>query len=478
MKITNYLSSFWNHFSGSALSELVELFGDKIPRPDVPPLRQVRKDQKVREEYEFRHRIFNQWRTFWMFLSQVFSLSQTCRDALKKAQAWLYLEEDKIISSNTSAYCQSRNRLNPVYLDKIHQQVVEQSEYRIPSKCLWYGRHVKVVDGSSVSMPDTEENQQFYPQPSGQKKGCGFPVMRITVMFSLVNGIMLACRKGSLHVHERTLWHQMWDCYQKGDVVLADCGFCSFADYYLLKEKEVDCVMRLHQRRKEDNIVKKFNSNDYLVRWEKGTNSQKPNWMSQEQWEQLPKTIIVRHVKVTVDIPGFRTKNLTLATTLLDPKEYPHHALADLYRRRWMAELFLRDIKVTMRMKVLRSNTPEMICKELTLFIIAYNLIRSLIWESALDKGIDPYRISFKGAVASIIQWLPLMTAITANRGKKHFLEALMHVIANDVIPKRKKPRIEPRAIKRRPNSTYQLLTKPRHEFKEIPHRHRYKKNA
>jgi hypothetical protein len=327
-------------------------------------------------------------------------------------------------------------------------------------------------------MPDTEENQQFYPQPSGQKKGCGFPVMRITAMFSLVNGIMLACRTGSLHVHERTLWHQMWDCYQKDDVVLADCGFCSFADYYLLKEKEVDCVMRLHQRRKEDNIIKKFNSNDYLVQWEKGTSSQKPNWMSQEQWEQLPKTMIVRHVKVVVDTPGFRTKKLTLATTLLDPKEYPHHALADLYRRRWMAELFLRDIKVTMRMKVLRSNTPEMIRKELTIFIIAYNLIRSLIWESALDKGIDPYRVSFKGAVATIIQWLPLITAITANNEKKHFLDALMHVIANDVIPRRKEPRIEPRAIKRRPNSTYQLLTKPRHEFKEIPHRHKYKKNA
>jgi hypothetical protein len=365
-----------------------------------------------------------------------------------------------------------------VYIDEIDQEIVKQAEGQIPSKCLWYGRHVKVVDGSSVSMPDTEENQQLYPQPSGQKKGCGFPVMRIVAMFSLVTGMMLACRKGSLHVHERTLWHEMWGCYQKDDVVLADCGFCSFADYYLLKEREVDCVMRLHQRRKEKNIIKKFNSNDYLVQWEKGTKSQRPKWMSPEQWEQLPKTMIVRHVKVVVDIPGFRTKKLTLATTLLDPKEYPPHALADLYRRRWIVELFFKDIKITMGMKVLRTKTPEMIRKELTIFIIAYNLIRSFIWQVALNKAIDPYRISFKGAIASIIQWTPLLANTTDIDKKKQIIEVLMHVVATDLIPIRKKQRLEPRAIKRRPNSSYQLLTKPRKQFTEIPHRHKYKKNA
>ncbi len=480
MKIIVNISSFWSRFANSALSELVELFGNKIPLPEVPPLRQVPKGKIVRDKYEPRDRIFNQWRTFWLFLSQVLSLAQTCNEALKKAQVSIWCETKKVISSSTSAYCQSRNRLNPLYLDEIHQRVVEQTECHIPSKSLWYGRHVKVVDGSSVSMPDTEENQRLYPQPSSQKKGCGFPVMRIVVIFSLVTGIMLACRKGSLHKHERILWHEMWSCYQNNDVVLADCGFCSFAEYYLLKEKGVDCVMRLHQRRKEKKITKKFNSNDYLVEWEKGTISQKPNWMDQKKWEQLSKTMIVRHVKITVDIPGFRTKKLTIATTLLDPKKYPPQALADLYRRRWMAELFLRDIKTTMRMKVLRSKTPEMIQKELTAFIIAYNLIRSFIWETALDKGIDPYRISFKGAIASIIQWTPLLANITGINEKKQCIDALMQVIATDLLPIRKKTRIriEPRAIKRRPNSNFQLLTKPRHEFSEIPHRHKYRKSA
>jgi len=479
MKVIVNISNFWGRFAGSTLSELVELFGDKIQLPDVPPLRQIRKGQKVRKEYESRNRIFNQWRTFWLFLSQVFNQGEenhTCSKALKKAQAWLAIGESKTISSNTSAYCQSRNRLNPLYLDKINREVVKQIEPQIPLKCLWYGRHVKVVDGSSVSMPDTERNQRLYPQPSGQKKGCGFPVMRITVIFSLVTGIILACRKGSLHIHERTLWHEMWDCYQENDVVLADCGFCSFADYYLLKEKGVDCVMRLHQRRKEKIIIKKFNSKDYLVRWEKGTRHQKPNWMTLEQWRQLPETMIVRHLKVFVDIPGFRTKNFTLATTLLDPKAYPYQALADLYRRRWMAELFLRDAKITMGMRVLRSKTPEMIHKELSIFMTAYNLIRSFIWELALKKGIDPYRISFKGAIASILERTPFLATAKNSKEKKQTLEYLMNAIATDLIPIRNNLRWEPRAIKRRPNPTYQLLTKNRHEFIELAHKHHHRK--
>lgn len=176
MKMIVNISSFWSRFASSTLSELVELFGDKIHLPQVPPLRQVPKVKEVRDEYEWRDRIFNQWRTFWLFLAQVFSQCQSCKEAVKKAQVWIWCETKKIISSSTSAYCQSRNRLNPLYLDEIHQRVVEQTESHIPSKCLWYGRHVKVVDGSSVSMPDTEENQQPYPQPSSQKKGCGFPL--------------------------------------------------------------------------------------------------------------------------------------------------------------------------------------------------------------------------------------------------------------------------------------------------------------
>lgn len=342
---------------------------------------------------------------------------------------------------------------------------------------LWYGRHVKIVDGSSVSMWDSEENQSLYPQPSGQKKGCGFPVMRIVASFCLATGLLLNLRKSRLAVAERTLWRQMWSDYQAGDIVLADCGFCSLADYWLLSQRGVDCVMRLHQARKEKKIIKKFNKNDYLVQWQKGKYKDGPDWLTPEQWQQIPQSITVRHVKVTVDIPAHRTRSLTIATTLLDHKKYPSHAIADLYRRRWMGEIYLRDMKTTMHMEVLRCKTPEMIHKELTLFMIAYNLIRSLIWNAALNKGCDPYRISFAGAIATIRQWTSILARIKGERERKRLIEALNRVLAADIVTLRKIPKREPRAVKRRPKS-YQLLTKPRSEFLEIGHRENYRKDV
>jgi hypothetical protein len=325
-------------------------------------------------------------------------------------------------------------------------------------------------------MPDSKKNQKKYPQPSGQKEGCGFPVMRIVAVFSLVTGFILAYRKSSLNHHEVMLWKKMWNCFEKGDVVLGDRAYCSFAAYWLLMKKGIDSVMRLHQRRK-GKIIKKFSKNDYLVSWSRGNGSSRPKWMSLNQWKKIPDELMVRYVEAKVNIPGFRTKALTVATTLLDNKKYPADKLAELYRRRWMAELFLRDIKTTLRMEILRCKTPEMIHKEMAMFVIAYNLIRSLIWEAALENGTDPYRISFKGAVAAIRQWAPMIAMTKATKEKEESIIVLKEIIAADKIPIRKIQRREPRAIKRRQNATYQLLTKPRNEFVEIQHRHRYTKD-
>ena len=325
-------------------------------------------------------------------------------------------------------------------------------------------------------MWDSEDNQKLYPQPSGQKEGCGFPVMRLASSFCLSTGLLLDHRKDSLDVSERALWRQMWGNYEDGDVVLADCGFCSLTDYWMLSERGVDCVMKLHQRREEKKIIKKFNKNDYLVLWEKGSYSQAPDWITREQWEQIPQAITVRHVKVTVDIPGHRTRKFTIATTLLDNEKYPPQALADLYRRRWMAELYLRDLKTTMHMDVLRCKTTDMVHKEITIFFIAYNLIRSLIWRVALSKGGDPYRISFTGTIATLRQWLPILANIGEDKEKRRFIEALSQVIADDIVRIRKIPKQEPRAIKRRMKN-YPLLTKPRDQYIEIPHRKKYRKD-
>jgi hypothetical protein len=359
-------------------------------------------------------------------------------------------------------------------VDEINREVRQGLQSGIKPEHLWFGRHVKVVDGTALSMPDTPANQALYPQPSGQKEGCGFPVMKWVAIFSLVTGALLDSRKSNLRVHERHLWHEMWDCYEPGDVVLADCGFCSMADYYLLLEKGVDSVMRLHQARKKDiGIIKQLGKNDYLVQWKK--EKKPPKWVTQEQWERIPASITVRYVTTTINHPGFRTTTVTLATTLLDNIKFPAQALAELYKRRWLAELFLRDIKTTMRMDILRCQTPKLIHKEFTVFSISYNLIRSLIWDASLKRGIDPYRISFCGAMTTIRQWIPILPSINSEGEKEKFIQALLEILADDRVPIRKRKR-QHRAIKRR-GKNFQLLTKPRNVFMEIPHRHKYKKN-
>ncbi len=420
-----------------------------------------------------RKRVFNFNITFLLFLWQILSASRTCRETLRCAQVWFLMKEDKIISSNTSAYCQARARLSDEYIHSINSKLLDIIDSNKDNDYLWQGKRVKIVDGSSVSMPDTEDNQNLYPQPSGQKQGCGFPVMRITAMFSLESGALIAIRKGSLHVHERILFHKMWDCLSEDDVVLADRGFCSFGDYWMLSKKNVDCVMRLHQRRKKGvKRVEILGQNDCLVEWTKS--SACPKWISKEAWNNAPDNLLVRHIIINNEIKGFRSKSFTIATTLLDSEKFPAESFSELYIKRWYAELFLRDIKTSMGMDILRCKTPSLIHKELAMFIVAYNFVRLLIYESALRKKISYHRISLTGAIATIRQWAPFLLLSAQKLLNYNFTNAFFDCIGNDILPIRPF-RFYARAIKRR-KKNYQLLTKPRDIFNEIPHRNKYKK--
>lgn len=340
---------------------------------------------------------------------------------------------------------------------------------------LWQGRCVKVVDGSSVSMPDTVANQALYPQPKGQKPGCGFPVMRIVAVFSLASGALLHLAKSALLVSERTLFHGLWEAaFQREDVVLADAGFCSYADLYLLGQRGVDCVMRNNQQRTKRAVqFKRLDKMDRLVHWHKPRT--RPQWITPEQWSLITERMTVREIEVAVDIQGFRTRAMTLVTTLIDPRAFPKRSFVELYRRRWMAELFLRDIKITMRMDVLRCKTPEMIHKELYMHLIAYNLIRALMFDAANQHKRSTFQLSFKGACATVRAWTNILATPNLTAQKRQALQRNLYAtIARDSLPNRP-DRTQPRARKRRPKN-YQLLTQPRSSFKETPHRNRYKK--
>lgn len=419
-----------------------------------------------------RRRLFSLPRVFWAFLAQVLSPDGSCREALQKFLAWLELTEGQKASPNTAAYCKARARLPKAGLLRVHRNVVRTVLGGPLAQERWRGRCVKVVDGSGLSMPDTPANQQRYPQSKKTKPGCGFPEMRIVALFSLATGVLVRCVYGSRYQSERSLFRQLWTALQPGDVVLADRGFCGYAEFFSLSQRGIDSVMRLHGRRSTGvRLIKRLGPGDELVHWLKI----KPavSGFSKQQWARIPSTLTVRHIAFTVDIAGFRTQRIVIATTLTNPRQFPLAAFKDLYRHRWNAELYFKHIKIALGMDILRCQTPGMVEKELLMHLIAYNLIRATMLKAAHAAQCNIERISFKGTCQTIRQWAPILALATGERaGSLH--AAMLQAIARAPVPYRP-DRVEPRAKKRRPKN-YQLLNLPRHLFKECPHRNRYVK--
>jgi hypothetical protein len=450
----------------NTLSDFFETFGFLIP------------DALLRRRSagaNSRQRRFTLHVTFWAFLAQTLAPETSCRDVVRKVQAWWLLRAPKSSagSSSTAAYTKARQRLQPETIRGIGDHLIDRLERRVPHSQLWLGRRVRVVDGTTVSMPDTLENQQKYPQPSSQKAGCGFPQMRIVGLFSLASGALLDFARSSIHVHESILFGQLMATLKKGDIVLADRGFGSFHAFWNLSQAGVDALMRLNGARKVDfRKGVKLGPDDRLIAWKKP--AQRPKGCTQEQYDALPASMILRHVRLTVSSRGHRTQTITLVTTLLDPVAYPLPQLGELYLQRWSVELHFREIKITLGMDVLRCQTPAMVEKEVMMHAVSYNLVRSLMQEAAIRHQVDLTRISFKGTLDTLQHWSANLEAMRGMpRKQQALLGTMFELIANDLVPLRP-DREEPRTKKRRPKN-YHLLTKPRHEMKISGHRNRPK---
>ena len=420
-----------------------------------------------------RDRLFTPLVTFWAFLSQVLSPQSACRNAVRKAQAWWSLGRRLPVSTNTSAYCQARSRLSEQTLLAIHRQTAQRLECNVPTDSLWLGRRVKVVDGTTCSMPDTAESQKAYPQPGSQKPGCGFPMMKLVGLFCLASGALLEVVRGTLRVHESQLFRHLWPHLNPGDVLLADRGFCSFFSLSSLQERGVDCLMRLHQRRRVDfRRGKRLGPEDILLNWTKP--AQRPETLSAQEFSALPDSLTVRQIRLHPNIKGFRVRTIVLVTTLLDPIAFPAQALGELYFQRWSVELHFREIKTLLRLDILRCLSPQMAPKELLLHMIAYNLIRCLMQQAAICHHVDLSRISFKGTLDTLHHFADVIRAAAAKpRQRAQLYSEMLRLIALDQLPIRPLCS-EPRAKKRRPKN-YQLLTKPRKLMIIIQHRSRHK---
>jgi Transposase DDE domain len=455
---------------GSVFSQVESIQRQFAQAPGLPFADLLPKEQiaQLLDEFEFRDRDYPPLVTLAMFLSQCSAADQSLKQAVARLIAHRVAEDAPACSSNTGAYSRARQRLPEKALAELTRHTGKQLMSQAPTDWSWHGRAVKVVDGSTASMPDTEANQKEYPQPSSQKPGLGFPMVRFVVIFALAVGAVLDAAfcpyQGKEH-SELALFRRLHDGLSAGDVVLADRFFCSFFDIAELQRRSVDVVMRQHQKRKTDfRRGVPLGKYDHLVIWRK---PRRPKWMDEETYQQYPDEMVMRELRVHVrgGHRKVRSRTITIATTLCDREEYRKADLGELYRLRWQAELNLRSLKTVMQMDVLRCKTPEMIRKEMWGHFLAYNLIRKVMCQAAEQFALKPWTISFKGALQTLNAFaLPLL--ICARNRLPDVIEEMLLAIARHGVGTRPN-RLEPRRVKRRPKP-HKLLSTPRAKARKL----------
>ena len=391
-----------------------------------------------------RERLYAPAETLSLFMAQTLSPDASCQATVNRHTVERVANELPPCSTATGAYCRARQRLPLSMIQSLVRATGNAMATSTATTWMWQDRPVKLLDGTTVSMPDTAANQLAFPQPRGQKPGLGFPIARVVGVLCLATGAVLDVAMGACigkAGSEHALLREMMGSIKTGDVVLADRYYCAYFLIALLRARGADVVFQQHQRRSTDfRKGRRLGSKDHIVEWMKP--KQRPEWLDQEQYDAMPDTQLIREVRV---------RSKVLVTTMLSSDEASKQALSALHTRRWDVELDLRNIKTTLGLDVLRCRSPQMTMKELWTGLLAYNLIRFLMARAAAHRGILPRQISFKHTLQLWLAWSHL------SRQEGDDDDLLLVLIAQQRVARRP-GRIEPRAVKRRPKP-HPLLT-------------------
>jgi len=392
---------------------------------------------------KYRNRIYTQEKTLSMFLTQAINQDSSCQKIVSSRSLI-----EKTCSTSTGAYCKARQRLNTSSIKNMCTNLALKNQNKVHNKWKFRGRDVYLIDGTTITMPDTTNNQNKYPQMNGQKVGLGFPICRVVSIISLETACVIDTAispysgKGAA---EQTLLRGMLDNFKKGDILLADAIYSTYALLSYVIEKGIDIVFvqnGARSRKTDFNKGKYLGKKDHLITIKKP--KEKPEWMDITLFKNKPKSLTIRELKVAGKI---------LITTMLCDKTFKAKTIRSLYKNRWQIEVDFRNIKNTLGLKSFSCKTPDMVIKELWVYLLAYNLIRTMILDSAIYNNIYPREISFKHTIQLIENYMFLNSNI-------NLYYKLLVLIANKTIGNRE-GRIEPRAIKKRHNN-YPLLMKPR----------------
>ena len=399
---------------------------------------------------EHRERLFPPTETLSMFLSQALSADRSCQRAVNEAAVKRLIGGLPRASARTGGYCRARARLPESMLSDLVRHTGRKMSAMAPKAWHWHGHPVRLVDGTTLAMPDTPENQAVYPQPRSQEPGLGFPLARLVGLICLGSGAVLDCALGGYRGKgndEQTLLRTLLNTLEAGDVLLGDAYYASFFLFCALQAHGVEAVFEQQGSRRRSTDFRRgrrLGVRDHLIEIRKPT--RKPDWMTPAQYEQAPDTLTVRELC---------TGGKILVTTLLCPKQTPKADLKALYRERWHVELDLRHIKTTLGMEMLSCKTPAMAQKEIWIYLLAYNLIRLMMAQAATLAECLPRALSFKHTLQLWVAWDHHVG--TDREGRLHGLFVL---IAEQRVGNRP-GRIEPRAVKRRPKP-FPLLTEAR----------------
>lgn len=399
---------------------------------------------------EHRERLYPPTTTLSLFLTQCMNNDSSCQNAVNSHTVERVFNGLKPCSTKTGGYCKARQRLPLEMIMSLTKQTGNMVNRQLPAAWKWRHRNVKLVDGTTITMPDTTKNQKIYPQQRTQKPGLGFPIARMVAVICLSSGVVLDAAMSAIRgkgAGEHALFRQLLNCFESGDIVLADRYYCSYFLISKLLERGLDVVFQQHGVRKTDfRKGRQLSVRDHVVCWEKP--KAMPNWMTREEYNLFPDTLTLRETK---------TNKKIIVTSLLCDKETPKKELGKLYYQRWNVELDLRNIKTTLGMDVLSCKTPEMNLKEMWVYFLAYNLIRLIMAEAATQAGIKPREISFKHSLQLWLMW--------SRKTQRHDdTQILFMLIAQQRVGDRP-GRTEPRAVKRRPKP-FSLLVVTRDKLK------------
>ena len=415
---------------------------------------------------QFYESLYNPVTVLWLFLSQVIHANPTLAATVEHFLAWRLGQGMSPCSTDTGSYARARQRLPEKLLEMLTLHSGREAQRQAATDWRWLGRVVKVFDGSTVSMPDTPENQAAYPQNRTQTPGVGFPLARIGVLFSLSVGTVLSLgirRWAGKFQSELAMLRDMFGLFDSGDILLTDRYLCSYMEIAVLKSLGVDFVGRMHAHRSMDfRRGKRIGVEEHVVQWNKPA---RHDWMSLAQYAALPATMRMRELRYRVERDGYRPRTIVVATTLLDSAAYPWEQVAELYGLRWDAEINLRSLKTMMNMDVLRCQTPEMVRKEIWAHLLAYNLIRIVIAQAAATHGKHPRQISFTRTLRTLEAFRHTLARTQRDRLPGMYKQILKTIASHEIA--NRPNRLEPRQRKRRPKP-YKLMTKPRNEARKL----------